>query len=397
MATILLTPRGLTSLTIPQKYRVDDILDLDQDTIKSFASILHTPESKYYQVLYTLAINNLLITPSSDNLVNAFENINLDNNPSSLRWIQKNRNVLTAMDELIVSEGSSFKIPIYGLSFTGKRSGIFHLFSNILGRVTEPPSISSFERSFYILPDKFIGGTERIDDQNKFRATIRSAIEANFILNDTIVEQTFNLIDQTYFSGLLKYRLQAAGKKISFRISNQMTRTAGSMTDKSSEKEYVITISARLNEVLGNKLSSGISVNGPIDAFIVTLQHEIIHLIVHLEMDRLGITSTDLTDKNKILPISADSFKSHGAIFQNIGERFFGLTERTHSLFETESEDNDTPKLTPNQLKIGTRVYFDSRTTRMYGHINKLNPKRCKVRTDNGEIYNVHYQILHLA
>lgn len=52
-----------------------------------------------------------------------------------------------------------------------------------------------------------------------------------------------------------------------------MTRTAGSMTDKSREKEYVITISGRLAEVLGDRLNSGIRINGPIDAFIVTLQH----------------------------------------------------------------------------------------------------------------------------
>ena len=175
-----------------------------------------------------------------------------------------------------------------------------------------------------------------------------------------------------------------------------MTRTAGSMTDKCIKKEYVIAISSRLNEVLGNRLNSGIRVNGPIDAFIITLQHEITHLIVYLEMDRLGIRSSDLTDPTKVLPISASALTSHGIIFQDIGERFFGLTERTHRLFEAEVEV--VPVIERAQLSIGTRVYFDSKTQRIYARITKLNPKRAVVQPeDTNRSDKVPYEMLHIV
>lgn len=387
MATVLLTPQGLLSVSISQKYQVDNILNLDDTTIKTFGGILQLDNQSRYQILYALALNNLLTVPSDD-LTRAFQNLNLVG-PNSLQWIQKNRSILMAMDELIVSEGSNFKVPLYGLTFTGKRSGLFYFLSNAVNR-ENVVSNDSFERSFHVFPDKFIGGSDKISDHEGFREKVRSAIEANFILNDTTIEKTFNLIDQVYFSGLLKYRLQAAGKRISFRVSNQMTRTAGSMTHKPREKEYVIAISGRLTEVLGNKLSSGIRINGPVDAFIVTLQHEIVHLIVYLEMDRLGISSNT---NNKY-------FRSHGLHFQNIGERFFGLTERTHRLFEGESESEGepaTPTTNKSQLTVGSRIYFDYKNARMYGTITKLNPKRAKIETNNGSGFSVPYEVLHLA
>ena len=239
---------------------------------------------------------------------------------------------------------------------------------------------------FIFFPNKFIGSNDRINDHESFREKIRNTIEHNFILNDTTIEKTFDLIDEIYFSGLLKYRLQASGRKFSFRVSNQMTRTAGSMTDKLYEKEYVITISARLGEVLGNKLSSGIRINGPVDAFIVTLQHEITHLIVYLEIERLGINTTNLPD----------NFKSHGPVFQNIGERFFGFTERTHRLFEAESENNEIIPINKSQLSIGTRVFFEHKNIQIPGHIIKLNPKKAKVQTNNGN-FSVPYEMLHIS
>lgn len=376
MKTIL-TPQGMVPLTISQKYRVEDILDLDDATAKTFASILRLGEtSSRYQILYSLALNDLLIVSSGD-LNEAFRNLSLGSN--SLEWVQKNRQTLMTMEQ-IVSEGANFKIPLYGLTFAGKRSGLFHLISSMSA---EHKISDSFERSFHVSPNKFT--SERINDHESVRSKIRSAIESNFTLNDAMIERTFNLIDQTYFSGILKYRLQAAGKRISFRVSHQMIKTAGSMTSKHTEKEYVIAIAAKLNEVLGNRLSSGISVNGPVDAFIVTLQHEITHLIVHLEMDRLGIDPND----------KSDQFKSHGTLFKDIGERFFGLTERTHRLFEAESDEEAT--VDKSQLAVGMRVYFNHKDTRMYGTITKLNPKRAKVDTGGGNGYSVPYQSLHTA
>lgn len=371
MTTVLLTPNGLLQASISQKYRVDDILDLDDPTVKAFAGILHVPKESRYQILYSLAINNLLIVPELSD---------------PLEWIQKRRTPLKLMDETI-SEGSGFRIPAYDLSFTGKRSSLFRMLSSLEGKPTD--LTHAFEDSFHLLPTKFVGSSDKITDPEGYRAKILSAIQPNFALNDLMIEQTFNLIDQLYFSQLLKYRLQAAGKKISFKVSYQMSSSAGNM--KSKGKEYIISISSRLTEVLGNKLNSGININGPIDAFIVTLQHEITHLIVHLEMDRLGVTSDN------------ESFKSHGPVFKDIGLRFFGLTERTHSLFE--EGEVLTPQVSVNQLYVGQRVYFDPNTTkgqlagvrRVYGTIKKINPKTISVTTEGHGGWKVGHRAIHPA
>lgn len=433
-STIILTPAGVYYFNITQKYRTDDIINLDDPIIKIFSEILHVPEPKRYQILYCLALNNLLLTPTSDDLISPFQNLDLGQclteakheYSSALEWVQKNRQVLLNMDELIITDGNNFKIPLYGLTFTGKRSGLFYLIEIFIQGIKIPSNISPFEKSFHLLPNKFIGGIDRIDNQNNLRTKIRAAIETNcnrvfdedpikfqedtkniqvkFILNEAIIENTFNLIDQVYFSGLLRFRLQAAGKRILFRVSHQMTRTAGSMTHKFREKEYVITISEKLSEVLGNKHSSGILVSSPIDSFITTIQHEITHLIVHLEMDRLGITWIELTNKSKTLPISPDAFKSHGIIFQDIGERFFGLTERTHRFFESESESEG--EINPaaasvadrSQLLNGTRIYFNTKTGPIYAKITKLNPKKAQVLPEDGSRgYTVPYNMIYLA
>lgn len=373
--TILLSPVGLFSLSVPQKYRVDDILDLNDSTVKTFADLLHLPKAKRYQILYSLAINNLLLLPNNDDV---------------LEWIQKRRSAIELVDDLISIDDLSFRSVVYDLTFTGKRSSMFRMLDSLTvhSRLTELSS--TFANTFHIFPNKFVGGSERITDHDKFREKIRLSIESNFILSEVTLEQTFNLIDEIYFSQLLKYRLQAAGKKISFKISYQMTSCAGSL--KSKEKEYIITIASKLNEVLGNKLNSGIKINGPVDAFIVTLQHEMTHLIVHLEMDRLGIKSDS----------ENPDFKSHGPIFKDIGLRFFNLTESCHHLFEGE---NELPAISLAQLSIGSQVYFEPNCTkgklvgvrRVYGRITKINPKTVAVESEDHGNWKVPHQTIHLV
>ena len=372
--TIILSSNGILNLQINQQYRVDDILNLDNNTVKAFCDILNLNEIKRYQILYSLAINNLLIVPDSQS--------------TPLQWIKNKSYILKTMDDILITSknDNSYALSLYNLSLTGKRSDIFRMLDNIVG---DKVSLSHFERSFHILPNTFIGGYNRITDLDEFRNKIKALIEPNFALNEVILEKTFKLIDELYFNNLMKYRLQAAGKKISFRISDKMVGTAGSMTSK--KDGYIIAISNKLSEVLGNKNNSGIIINGPIDAFIVTLQHEITHLIVYLEIDRLGLDNTG-------------DFSSHGLHFKDISLRYFGLTERTHCLFESgDALEQKMP--VKNQLNMGTRVYFDSTSKkgalanqRVYGKIIKLNPKNAQVGLEkNDKIYNVPYELLHVA
>lgn len=164
-----------------------------------------------------------------------------------------------------------------------------------------------------------------------------------------------------------------------------MIKTAGSMTTKSTS--YEITISNRLNEVIGNKLNSGINCNGPVDAFIVTVQHEITHLIVHLEMDRLGIPHRDVPDL----------YKSHGSLFKHIGEQFFGLTESTHHFFDHNDIEIDTTLTKVNRatISVGDQVQFKGKDGFISGKIAKLNPKRARVMITDTTGYDVLYEGLY--
>lgn len=411
MAKSLLTPQGIVNLTIPQLYRVSDILDFDDASISAFAKMLYLSEPKRYQILYTLAVNNLLTVPTD--LISGIANLSITGaSPGSLSWVLKNRETLILMDSLITQgNNNTLVIQKYNLTFTGKRSDLFGLILNFTATSTVPLN-KSFEQSFHLLPDKFIGSTDRIGDHNAFRASIRKQIEPGFTLNTQTIERTFQLIDQVYFANLLKYRLLASGKTISFYISNRMVGTAGSMSSKDSVNEYEITISSRLEDVLGAKSGNGVVCEGPIDAFIVTLQHEMTHLIVHLEMDRLGITNVDLITKNKNLTVNPSHFSSHGLIFQSIAERFFGLTERTHRLFE-KGEGNDGPAKEPGSrsiapgltaattpvtnITVDSQVSFTLKGRVVTGKVIKTNPKKAKVILDNNEIWNVSYGGLKLV
>lgn len=346
MTSVLLSPFGLITLSSTcEKYQIHDILDLDDLTVQTFAEALHLTKNKRYQILYSLAINNLLILP---------------NGSDALEYVKKKHPIIDLIDNLITDK-LGFKSITYNLTFAGKRSSLFYMLESL---VTESKNTDySFERSFHILPDKFYNGSDKIDNHEEYRGEIKSMIESNFILNEQILECTFNLIDEIYFSNLLKYRLQASGKKISFKISYQMSSCAGSM--KSKANEYCITISNRLNEANSD----------PIDAFISTLQHEMTHLIVYLEIDRLGPEVCN-----------NDNFKSHGVVFKDIGSRFFGVIERTHSFF-------DKPEISSNKsFIIGQRVYFDPNTSkgklagikRVYGKVTKINPKTIAIETEGG-------------
>jgi hypothetical protein len=355
--TALISPNGILNLiSMPQQYRFDDILNLDDNTIRAFSDILKLQEVKRYQVLYSLAINNLLIVPKL----------------TSLQYVKNKSHILKTMDDILMSEG---KIPIYNLAITGKRSDIFKMLDNMVG---DKISLNHFERSFHILPNKFVGGIERTTDLPGYKAKIKSCIGSSFVLNESTLELTFNLIDEVYFSNLLKYRSKAAGKIISFRISNKMVGTAGSMNFK--KEEYVITISARLVEI-------------SIDGFIDTLQHEITHLIVHLEMDRLSIDHFE----------PHNEFSSHGPHFKDIGMRFFGNNDRCHSLFDTPKEV--VKVFNKHNLQIGSRVTFESSATkgkyankRFYGKVIKLNDKRTRVQIEGGDgLLDVPYEMIELA
>ena len=338
MLISILAPAGWLPLEISEKYTLRQILNLDETTLLTFLKLLQLPTTgtRRYYLIYTLALNSLL--------------------DYHVHWVKSFREKLISLDSVIAHKGT-----------------VEELF-NLLSVKTS----CDFEQSFHLQPQFF-----ECPESETLRSQIVSTITPGFKLDVATVQRTFNLIDKEFCRGLLKTRLTASGKKIEFRVSPKMTRTAGSFT---SGESYILTISSRVNEVIGEKLNSGVICVGPVDAFVVTMQHEITHpelrsfsgrrsrrLIVHLEKERRACPDSD-------------EFKSHGRLFQKIAGSLFGLSERTHSLFE----EGD-----PMQsVCSGDSVSFNFKGTLLSGTIVKLNPKRAKVMTLDGKVYTVPYALV---
>lgn len=349
MSQSILTVKGVIQLSVPHKYDLPNIIDQEDQVIDVFKQILNLPKSSRYYVIYTLALNNLLNTPLSE--------------------INRMGRVLRLIDTVVTQSDGQFTVPEYGLEFKGKRSDLFRLLSFVSPEGVQ--SHDSFEKSFHLLPDKFLGGIDRINDPDKLKSKIINNIRDSFSISETTISSTFDLIDDLYFDRLLQYRLKASGKHLSFRVSYQMETCAGSLTTL-HDGNFVLAISHKLTEA-----------SNPLDAFVSTLQHELVHLIVNLEIIRLGINPEDGNFDKEL-------FRSHGRLFKDIALRFFGLTECRHSYFrEVSTEAKPT-------FNVGDRVYFELRKTRTFGEITKLNPKRAKVRI-TGATYNVPYECLHKA
>lgn len=338
----LLIPNGLVDISVPFKYSLQDLLQQEGDFYDTFISLLQLPsgKNKRYFVLYTLAINNLLV----DKLSN------------------QERRILQYLDEVDLPISSS------------------QLYTLLLNARADPEisPLLSFEASFHLSPNKFILPIqEKIDNPFELRAQILNKIFSNFILSPATLQNMYEQIDSLYFENLLSYRLLAAHKSLEFRVSTKMIRTAGSMTTKPDK--YVIAISERIHQVLDQKkIGLGIVCNGAIDCILVTLQHELVHLIVALEKERL-----------KIPDERTGIYSSHGVLFSGIAENFFGLTERTHRFFEEETVKEELPVFSLND-----NISFKIKGKSTSGVIIKCNPKRAQVRISSGAVYNVPYEIL---
>lgn len=353
--TNILVPNGLIQLTQLQTWDWSQILDSDPSTLSQFVTILKLPaDNPRYNILYTLALNKLL--------------------NQSLTWVKSHRSVIKFLDTLPLQTSQ------FGVTISGKLSDIFQMIDS-WGKES-PPDL--FEKSFALIPEFFQldynDGITR--DYSGLRAAVRREIEPHFSLTPPIIEKTVNVIDELYFSGLIKYRLIAANKNIQYRTSDKMTKCAGSLSS-GDENTYILSLAAKIDQTISGGKGSGVVCQDKIDAFIVTVQHELIHLIVRLEMLRLGIDSNN----------DAGIYSSHGKLFKYLSNKFFGLTEATHDLYEKETCTN----VNVDQPALGSTVTFVHKGQVQRGKVIKLNPKKAKVQLGPNNIFTVPYQLLRVV
>lgn len=100
-------------------------------------------------------------------------------------------------------------------------------------------------------------------------------------------------------------------------------------------------------------------------------EHELIHLVLSLFVNEIS---------------------GHGNLYKTIVLNLFGHTDTVHTISSSQSSQSQKGK-SKSDFALGNLVSFSSRTGKISGKIIKLNPKRARVSTNQGN-FDVLYQLL---
>ena len=198
------------------------------------------------------------------------------------------------------------------------------------------------------------------------------------------LEIIYHLYDQHCFNNELDKMLKEKKRTISLGSGIISEHKAGDHCRNGNS--HTIRVSSYM---IGNLFSNGeksIKANGMIiydrfDALVTILEHEMVHLYCSLK----GYTRKIKQGKGKMY------YSPHGKLFQEMVFRFFGHTDFRHSFNAGEASE----QLSRNDCRVGMYIYFVSiKRGNVYGKIIKINPKRCKVYSEDGSNYDVPYSIV---
>jgi len=169
------------------------------------------------------------------------------------------------------------------------------------------------------------------------------------------VQDMFILYDAVFFDGMLNKLLN---ERITYRLSNRMTRTGGKVQYDLQKGTYVLTLSYPLIVYPFDTGTSRFDVNGvpcscSMEAMMSIMEHEIIHII---EFELYGRSSCGKRP------------------FKTMARNIFGHTGTKHALSITHRRGTQT-------LRTGTRVSFVYRGTRYTGTVTRIT-KRATVVPD---------------
>lgn len=186
-------------------------------------------------------------------------------------------------------------------------------------------------------------------------------------LSPSDLARMFDLYDQRFLDGLLR-RAIAPGR-VGFRLSNRMTRSAGSATRLPREgkaADFQIAVSAYLLFDGFAPGDSGVTVAGlacatRMEALQRVLEHEIVHVI---EYAARGASSC------------------RGGPFQDIAQALFGHREFTHQLLTRQA------RAARNGIAVGTPVVFEHGGRSWSGTVNRITKRATVLVADpRGALY----------
>ena len=210
-------------------------------------------------------------------------------------------------------------------------------------------------------------------------------------LTDQQIEKSFLIIDWIYFNNALMNKIKKMKYQISFFASNKLTKTAGKLEyfiykqhDIEIWRKYILTISKKIIENLfcnneKNLMNGGLLCYNSVHCFIITLQHEIVHLIIYLFCIKF----------NK---------PSHSTLFKWIVYNLFEHTEVEHRLLWGDYNNNQA-KLENFRasLKLGDTIKTNEYKNKfIIGKIHKINYKNNTVWiiTDDNLKYIVYIEFI---
>lgn len=351
----LITPAGIIKLPESKPYPLRFVFEAKDATLDAFLQALNLPggSTRRFQILYTLSVNDLLQEVLSE---------------TELKMI------------LFLDEN-----PLPGIDLTTAFE-----FLHKANAQPSPANYLPFVQTFHGNVDLIESG--RVKDPIGLRKQLAQDLK-DFELTPKGVQRMFEMIDERFLGNTIKFRLRACHQTLTFDVNGRFSKTGGRFTGKSDQN--LIELAAWLTDI-GDELKreGGEICEGWVECTIATLQHELAHLLVHLETYRLGINR----EKPK-------AFVGHGERFVSIVSRLFGISEIYHHLLEEANVDTRAsnsaarPKAiisTKSDFQLGDEVSFEGGKMLGYltGKIVKMNPKRAKVKIGDGRVYLVHYEVL---
>jgi len=202
------------------------------------------------------------------------------------------------------------------------------------------------------------------------------------------LEFIYNYYNEHSFNQELSTMLKDKNRKLTFGININSTSKIGEHKYDPSTNTHSIRISSSFICNLFNKnektmKTNGIIIGDRLSALINIFEHELVHLYCSLK----GYTRKIREGEGKMY------YSPHGKLFQEMVFSYFGHTEFRHDLNKGDATD----LLSKDDCFVGMNIYFDSKGTKIYGRIDKLNPKTCGVTTESGTGYNVSYPCIKVA
>ncbi len=185
-------------------------------------------------------------------------------------------------------------------------------------------------------------------------------------MSNSDLQRLFQLYDSYFFGGYINHLLTSTSSTLTIVFSSRMTKNYGYCAKKGCI--YNLSLSWATHQRIAaetnprNQQLGGIPCQTTFTCLQLTFEHELIHLVLFLEKVKE---------------------KSHGPIFRQRLFNIFGQTEVAHHTHETE--------FSREEAQLGMRVSFTYKGQTILGAIYRINPKRAKIHTDDGQIFNISY------